>query len=253
MVARLSFVKFSNMVKVKLISVGNIIYELDKEKIVGWKSKLFEVMSTIDEYPLTADSDTSDWGYSDTNLLNNLPAQNQGISTPNADITIYLLDVRIEDNYISRVLPQNRILLTFYQVKEILRREHIPLENLLLTHIYYYVILYRIKQGTWLSPSDEMQMSHDAARGCLFDFCGEKEDCVCSCLSPILCPSCIAHLQEHGLPVNEVEQVQRELKRIRRTFYDSVCLFLNRHPYLSLLLSLAVSFTISIIANIIMK
>lgn len=240
------------MVKVKLISVGNIIYELDKEKIVGWKSKLFEVMSTIDEYPLTADSDTSDWGYSDTNLLNNLPAQNQGISTPNADITMYLLDVRIEDNYISRVLPRNQILLTFYQVKEILRREHIPLENLLLTHIYYYVILYRIKQGAWLSPSDEMQ-SHDAARGCLFDFCGEKEDCVRSCVSPTLCPSCIAYLQKHGLPVNEVKQVQRELKRIRRRFYDSACLFLNKHPYLSMLLTLAGTFIISIIANIIMK
>ena len=68
------------MVKVKLISEGNIIYELKKEKIVGWKSQLFEVLSTIDEHPLIADSDTLDWGYSDTNLLNNLPAQNQGIS-----------------------------------------------------------------------------------------------------------------------------------------------------------------------------
>ena len=208
-------------------------------------------MSTIDEHPLTADSDTLDWGYSDTNLLNNLPAQNQGIFTPDADITIYLLDVRIENNYISRVLSRNQILLTFYQVKEILRKERIPLENLLLMHIYYYVLLYRIKQGSRLSPSDELQMSHDAARGCLFDFCGEKEDCVLSCVSPILCPSCIAHLQEHGLPINEVEQVQRELKRIRRRFYDSACLFLNKHPYLSMLLTLVGTFIISIISNFI--
>ena len=239
------------MVKVKLISVGNIIYELNKRKILGWKSQLFEVMPTVDEHPLTADSDTLDWGYSDTNLLNNLPALNQSNFTPDADITIYLLDVRIEDNYISRVLPQNQILLTYYQVKEILRKERIPLENLLLMHIYYYVLLYRIKQGSRLSPSDELQMSHDAARGCLFDFCGDKEDCVRSCVSPILCPSCIVNLQEHGLPVNEVEQVQRELKRIRRTFYDSACLFLNKHPYLSMLLTLAGTFIISIISNVI--
>ena len=237
------------MVRVKLISVGNIIYELDKRKILGWKSRLFEVMPTVDVHPLTADSDTPEWGYSDTNLLNNLPALNPGIPSP--DITIYLLDVRIEDNYISRVLPQNRILLTFYQVKEILRRERIPLENLLLTHIYYYVLLYRIKQGVCLSPSDELQMSHDAARGCLFDFCGDKEDCVRSCVSPVLCPSCIVYLQEHGLPVNEMEQVQHELRRIRRTFYDTACLFLNKHPYLSMLLTLAGTFIISIISNVI--
>lgn len=68
------------MVKVKLISVGNIIYELNKRKILGWKSQLFEVMPTVDEHPLTADSDTLDWGYSDTNLLNNLPALNQSNS-----------------------------------------------------------------------------------------------------------------------------------------------------------------------------
>jgi len=82
------------------------------------------------------------------------------------------------------------------------------------------LIHYRMER---LSPSDELQMSHDAARGCLFDFCGEKEDCVRSCVSPTLCPSCIAYLQEHGLPVNEVKQVQRELKRIRRRFYG-LCL-----------------------------
>ena len=136
-------------------------------------------------------------------------------------------------------------------MKEILRKERVPLENLLLSHIYYYSLLFRVKQGEFLEPSDEFTMAHAATRGCLFDFCGEKDDSVRSCVLPILCPSCIANLLEHGLPANEVEQVQRDLKRIRRTFYDSACLFLNKHPYLSMLLTLAGTFIISIISNVI--
>ena len=246
------FRKVFNVVRVKLIFIGDILYyELDRRKITGWKSSLFEINPRIDLHPLTANADTPDWGYSDKTLQKTLSALQRGEAPADVDITIFILDVRIEDNYISRILPQNSILLTYHQMKEILRKECVPLENLLLSHIYYYSLLFRIKQGEYLMPSDEFTMAHVATRGCLFDFCGEKEDCVRSCVSPILCPSCIAHLQEHGLPVNEVEQVQRELKRIRRTFYDSARMFLNNHPYLSMLLTLAGTFIISIISNVI--
>ena len=67
------FRKFSNMVRVKLIFIGDILYyELDRRKITGWKSSLFKINPKIDLHPLTTNADTPDWGYSDKTLQKTL-------------------------------------------------------------------------------------------------------------------------------------------------------------------------------------
>lgn len=44
-------------------------------------------------------------------------------------MTVYILEVPLENNYFSRIIDQNRVLISYYEIKGILRIESIPLEN----------------------------------------------------------------------------------------------------------------------------
>lgn len=240
------------MVKVRIAVIGGKDPELGIGRVSDWKSSIFKVVD-IDYFFLNAMSDIPTWGFSDENLSQNLPRKEQFKKDAESDIIIYVMDVPLQSNYYSRILDNNRIVVTYYEIREILREQKIPLENYLVRLIYAYSLLFMIKTGKTLTMVDEQLMAHDARRGCLFDMCGIKKEISASCLSPQICGECYGKLLKKNVPEDTLKSVNRELKKLKRGLFYSIEVFLKQHPILSILISFLAATVSSIFASLIMK
>ena len=62
-------------------------------------------------------------------------------------INVFVLDAPLEYNYYSRILDNDYVVVTYYQIREILYKEDIPLENFLLRLLYAYSLYLYGKTG----------------------------------------------------------------------------------------------------------
>ena len=121
----------------------------NRKRIEKWKSKIFQIDDEFENFTLPNDSDKEGWVFSDTNLKNIVPKD------INSDFTIAITNVPLENNYYSRRIDNNLIIITFFQMKEILENKNIPLENIILRLIYGYCLVY-LKYGHIISHKNEL-------------------------------------------------------------------------------------------------
>lgn len=218
-------------VRIKLVTIGHIPLHLNLQEVSNWKSEVFELIGDIDNLSLRCDSDEANWAYSDMLLKTQFPP-NAG-----ADFSIALVNVPIEDNWYSRRLGDNKIVLTFCQIREFLNWENIPLENVVLRVLYSYTLLYRRSgnkiPGFGVAPS----FTHDETRGCLFDMNGIKSDLVESCDKPIVCGECEERLKNERISTKMIKTVQKEIKNIRKHLYYRAFDFVKTKPLAALAIS----------------
>ena len=242
-------------INVRLVPTGSIFRELDLKRIRKWDSALFQV-ECIEErsyLPKKSDIVTDNlWAYSDKMLEESLPVFNPSKEN-SLDLTIFILDAPIEDDFLTRIINHNRIVLTYYDAREYLLKENIPLENYLISNIYTNVLLllakFRSGQGRILTLDDEDDITHDYREGCIYDMCGTKEDIVYSCVKPIICIECSRYLEKKGVSLKDINQAKKELKRLERTFYYSIVHMMKKYPLWIFISSCWLAIFMSIIAN----
>lgn len=238
------------MVHVRLVAMGNIISELNSSRIIHWKSRLFTIEKEVKRGVLPPRTDSYQWAYSDVLLEKSFSKISQ---THLVDLTFYILDSPIQDNYSSRILTGNKIVLTYHKTKEMLQKENIPLENYLISRIYAYVLLYLTKSDKKLIPDDERIISHDYTAGCLFDMCGVKSDIIYKSVQPNICEVCKAYLISHGVSIDDINIAEQEQKRLKRTPYYRIVRQLKTHPFMGLFLSCCLALVLNLVASVIFK
>ncbi len=236
------------MVRVRLVAMGNIVLELNLHQITHWKSKLFSIEKEVKRGILPQKGDWVSWAYSDELLTKSFSKINH---TSQADIVFYIIDAPIQNNYLSRVLTNNRIVITFYEAKQLLQEENIPLENYIISHIYSYVLLYLTKSNKELTFEDEMKILHDYRENCLYDMCGIKSEVIYKCVQPIICEQCKAYLISNGVSKDDVNNAEKELNKLKRNLYYRIVHFLKKHLYMAFLLSCCLALGLNILANFI--
>jgi hypothetical protein len=235
-------------VKVQIAKLGNLNAWLDLSRVTKWSSDLFEVLPGIDQHSLPARAEGFLWDFTDRQLSRSVPRRVEG------DFLLVLTDCPLEGNYYMRRLSGNRVCITFYQVKDILASEDIPLESFVLKCIYEALILYTLAANNGGDlPESEESYTHDETKGCLFDMTGNKADLVVSCRGPSLCDTCMADFSRKSVPKNLLETVCRELRRIRKPTYLRLTTTIKRHPILSLLITGATAIILNVISNLITK
>lgn len=240
-------------VRIKLVSIGHLPIEFQSTKVLHWKSSTFEIVDDIDNYALRCDSDiANDWAFSDQLVKKQLP------TVFDADFLIALVNVPIENNYYSRRLANNQIVFTFYEVKEILENDNIPLENVVFRILYEYTLLFK-KSGNKIPAIGDTYPSftHDETRGCLFDMNGIKKDLIASCNKPNICDECQENLKREKVSNDLIRNTQKDIKKIKRDLYYRAFSFIKKHPIMSFIISatfaLLLGITSSVIASFIFE
>lgn len=218
-------------VKIKLVTIGHLPIDFQAKKIIRWKSSIFEIVGGVDKFSLRCDSDSSDWEFSDELVKSQLPEKFD------ADFMIAIVNVPIQDNWYSRRLGNNQIVLTFYQIREILEYNNIPIENVIYRLLYAYTLLYKRSGDKVPDFGEAPGFTHDETRGCLFDMNGIKTDLVASCDKPIICDECQERLKREKVSSILIESTQNEIKHIRKDLYYRAWGFVRKHPIWSFALS----------------
>lgn len=154
------------------------------------------------------------------------------------DINLFIVDVPLELNYFSQIISDNRVVITYFEIKEILQRNLIPLENFCISLMYTYSLIDMIKADRHMTMADETWIAHSACSHCLFDMCGIKEQVVYSCNKPTICPESEVLLIQRKVSEDIIKTVKKELRSLKRDSYEAIKFFLKSHPKSSLFLSL---------------
>jgi len=231
--------------KIALRLLGHKAPDLDTDALERWRSDLWEIHEKkIDSLPLNGDADLPSWGYSDDALAAKAPAKK------GADITIYMLNVPLEDNYYFRRISKNIACVSLYEVAEVLRMHNIPLENLILRMLYSSTLIHGRKG--YLPPISELEsLAHHETKGCIFDMNGIKTDIVFSCNRPILCAAC--RLAASGEQVsNEILDIfEKEIRKIRKRLYYRVIDWVKKKPLIALALSSVFAVFLGVVGSLV--
>jgi hypothetical protein len=217
--------------KITVATIGHMPADFDKRKITNWKSAIFSIAGEIESYSLNKDSDGHDWAFTDSSLEEVLPENFRG------DYLVAIVNVPIELNWYSRRLRNNRVVFTFYEMKEILSRSNIPLENIIYRLLYAYTLLYKRSGNRIPMAAEHTNFAHDETRGCLFDMNGIKTDIIYSCHNPIICNNCIEKLKQEKVSNEVISKTQKDIAKINKPLFYQIAEFVKKHPIWSLLIS----------------
>ena len=218
-------------IKITVATIGHMPAEFQKRKLKEWNSSIFEVVDGIENYSLSCQSDGDDWEFTDAALENVLPTNFNG------DFLVSIVNVPIEGNWYTRRLTSNRVVFSFYEIKDILGLSSIPLENAIYRLFYAYLLLYKRSGNRIPTNAENTSFTHDETRGCIFDMNGIKTDITHSCHKPILCSSCVERSRQEKVSSETIEKCQSEINRIQKDLFYRMTDFIRQHPVWSLAIS----------------
>ncbi len=227
-------------VKIALVLLGTQLHMSTINKLRVYKSKIFIINSVKTKADLP-NTKSMDWSYSDTQIASFIEPDDH------SDITIALLEDKIEGNFFMRRLGERVGAITFFQAAEIMADANIDLLNYLLVDIYEAVTLF-VQGDKSLYPGREV--CHYATRRCIFDMAGNKYDVVYACEQTCLCTECEAKLRSKVLPEKYIDTLKKELKHVRKSRYSRIMDFIKRKPLFSLLLTAITSIVLNLVASL---
>ena len=116
-------------VTITLVIPGNLQYSVDLEFIRNWKSKLFQIVG-IDRIESLPNAMGVPSGYSDQELSRIFAPSSR------SEITLAIIGAQLELNFYARVLPSSVVVLSLFEIGDILNREHHTIETFILRCIY---------------------------------------------------------------------------------------------------------------------
>lgn len=237
----------TSKVRIKLVTIGYQPQDLQINKINNWKSEVFQLTADVEKFSLRTDSDGKAWEFSDSLICEQLP------KSFDADFLVALVNVPIEDNWYTRQVSKNQVILTFHEIKDILRESNIPLENVVLRLLYSFALVFRQCGNQLPKLGEGAGYFHHETRGCIFDITGIKTDLPASCDKPQICDECKERLKKKLVSNDIIDQSKKEIRQLNKKFYFRILDFVKMHPVWALLISSAYAIALNIIASIIYK
>jgi hypothetical protein len=234
-------------IRIKIGVIGYLPFEFNRKTIKKWKSEIFEIVDDIDDFHFNNDSDTMEWGYSDRLLNDELPKQYDG------NFFVGITYVPIENNFYARRLENNRLVLSYFEMYQILKHENIPVENLLLRVLYASCLVYLRNEQHIPESTQWIGYTHDDTRGCLFDMNGNKSDVIFSLDSPTICDDCTNRIRAEKVSDNCTMLIKKEIKRIKKARFFKITEFIKKKPIISIIISGIFGIIISLLAAIIFE
>lgn len=231
-------------VRLALVTIGHMPSELRLDRVRDWRSSLFELVDAVPSYAITNRADLPDWGFSDGAIGADVPQRGT------ADLVLALVSVPLQDNYYARRLEGNRVVMSLYEIDQILKYDNIPLENAVLRALYATALVFRRSGDRIPAMSEVVAYTHDETRGCLFDMNGIKSGLARSCHRPIICRECAVALEQEHVASNVVSAVQREIRAIQKPLYFRIVDWVMAHPVLALAASSLAAIVLGVIGSL---
>ena len=237
----------TDMLNIKIITLGHIPPSFNKNKIEKHKSKIFKVSTEIQSHSISEDSDIENWAYSEQLLERHVPKL-----PVDYDFMIIITALPLQFNWYARRLNNNRTVVSLYEVADILECNDIPVENIILRVLYAYSLVFQSHDNKIPVSTSITDYTHDDVRSCLFDMTGDKKDIKYSCSKPIICQPCITKLASKKVAHETIKTATTEIaKHIKKPLFFRLSDLIKKHPIQAICYSTIVAITLGIVGSII--
>ena len=226
------------MVTIAIVVLGHMKHRIDFGRIKAWSSELFTVLS-ISTRTTIPDGNGNWQEFDDDGLAFVEPVEN-------VDLTVAITEYALQDNYYARPIGRGAVVLSFYEVADILELHDIPLEHFVIRNLYEFAMVVHLYGN---HPEGVPDICHDETRSCLFDLNGIKSDVVYSTACPTICERCRARLSGAQLPAGTVHHLEKELARIRKPLYFRMASFIKQRPLLALFIGAVAGLLLDVLGN----
>ena len=233
-----------NKVRIALVSAGSQKYPVDVSLLERRPSDLMTIRhaASIGHLP---DATGSDWHYPDAQLGGLIQRESD------SDITVALINAPLENNYYMRRLGNNVVVLSLYEMAEIIRAAHFTIEDYIVRNLYEILVLFVAENRT--IPLSAHTWAHDEVRGCLFDISAYKPDIVFSMHRPTLCHSCRNRVLENQVDHHFLPLLEKELRGLQKALFFRIEDWVKDHPLLALTCAAAASIILNLIASVLFE
>lgn len=179
-------------------------------------NKLCDILNSVDNYyhykyvtqiQNLGNPDLSGYGYSDS-LFSSIIQQHKN----SYEISIILTSVPIEENFITRNIGYNIIIVTSHQMTEIIKESKLSIEECAAIGILEEVGSIEFQKQ---SNKHWRDLFHQDPRGCLFDFAGLKEQTIAKFKSLKLCSICDGKLNDNNVNAEIIRYLKGTLNKIK--------------------------------------
>ena len=232
--------------KIAIVRLGHCQHIVDFKTIKVWKSKLFEItgISCVEHLP---EGDVQD-GFLDIKYSREELAP--FVSCPSdCDFIVGIMPYRFIDNFYMHRISEKSAIISLYGIADILKTDNISIEHFVIKQIYELCAIKHLIKD--LSSDDVYSVVHLDTRGCLFDMNGERSDIVYNTEQPIICDECKVKFRNRQVQQGIIEQLEKELKKIKKPFILRAERWIKRYPLVAIFLSFTMSVIISVVANVI--
>lgn len=233
----------NDKIKIKIVKIGYFPFELNLKKIEKYKSKLFTINGNVEEIKGIKRLDSNNEYYDNSYLIEKINSFQ--FEKQDYDFIFVISYIKFEDDWFSKILDDNKVIMSYYSILERLQGNSIPLENAVLTLLYSYAFLFK-KFNKIPSQNEEKNFLHTDTRGCIFDL-SSSDDIVYSCNTPIICKECLNDL--NTISDNLIESVQTELKKIKKTTDNRMFAIVKKNPIVSSLFAISLPISLSLLTT----
>jgi hypothetical protein len=237
-------------VRIKVKVLGGLKHRVDFSKIKNWSSKFFEIIDPIEQISNIPNSVTEDkkaeaFYYSDIQLKEII-----GDTSCN-QLTVALINQRLTENYYERSIGDNCYVLTLYETADIVLGNDFQLHDFIIQELYYTAAVYYRTKGN--VPLYDNALTHHDNQNCLFDFNDSKKDIGLSLGNARICDRCKVAFDPSFVPDNFIQNIEDELKKIKKRKFFLLRDFIKKNPKLSMLIAVLTTFLINLVSNFVFQ
>jgi len=198
----------NSKINIRFVPIGYFPFDFNISRIEKWKSCLFKVHKHEITNPLRTLHQKDGSTYNDSMLLEDISDISKTITPEEQRSFIFVLtNSPVEEGWYSRILAPNAVVMSFSNVRNYLIKEHIPLENAVISLFYMYSLLYK-KDSRIPEREVEEAFLHMDTRACIFDMTPSNADIVYCSAGVGICYECSKKLNILGKDLINKEPIR---------------------------------------------
>jgi len=229
-----------NQIKIALVSLGSLKFPVDITYLERWNSDIMKIVHGASVGQLQ-NAEGYNWEYPNDQLRQLIHAD------PEANFTVALINAPLVDNYYMHRLDDKIVVLSLYEMADIIHLYNFTIENFILRNLYELVVLYVANDQ--LIPEEASSWTHDETRGCLFDMNASKSDIVFSMHKPKLCHNCRNRILSKQISSGFIPALDKELLKIQKKLYFRISEWVKNHPIYALMMTAGFGIFLNIISS----
>jgi hypothetical protein len=227
--------------------MGHLRVDIDRViDIINKEQKLYPT-KYLTSIPNLGKSDLEGYAYSDKLLFEKL---NPHIAKEN--LTLGITSVQLQKDWWIRPDPdRSGMIITTFQADSLIEKARRTMEDFVAFKIVTCILTSEYFRKSKKSPYENLL--HDDCRGCLFDFCPDKEDRVQGLRELYIDAQCEGTLLTGNVPTESIEAIKSVMKYMKKPTLGKTAYSVQKNPYLAMIFGMGIGILVNTIANLLLQ